>query len=401
MTAHRSFRELFDLDPSLTYLNSGTHSICPTRVTDEVIRHLRAFERNPTANLAGVWPKLWASQQALARYLGARPEDLILRPSVTSAMNAFLMTIPLAHGSGEILVSDGEYGAIANICRFRAERDGLSLRAFHLPGWTAELAHATEDSLVDCVLRELRPETRILVLSHVITGNGLRLPIERIAHETRKRGVLFAVDGAHATGAIEMDFARLEDVDFYAGNLHKWVMGPKGTGFGWRSPRHQDALQPLEAGWTTFAPHPPHTGFAPGHTNTQRLLNAASIDFAPWLALPEVFKLWSELGADAVRARLGALQACVEREMRNQVGWNLLASPDLKLRGPLLAYELPQAFEAEGYGFMFRFYEKHRIQVASSMLQGRWVLRISPHIYNTEEEIAHAARAIAELARAP
>ena len=48
------------------------------------------------------------------------------------------------------------------------------------------------------------------------------------------------------TGALPLDFKRFDDVDFYGGNLHKWVMGPKGTGFGWVHPRHQKSLEPRE-----------------------------------------------------------------------------------------------------------------------------------------------------------
>lgn len=396
--AHRSFREEFALAPDLIYLNSGTHSICPRRVTDAVVGYLRECERNPTANLVGIWDKLWEVQKGLGAFLGARPEDLFLRANVTAAMNSFILGMPLPVGPGEILVSDVEYQAVVNICRYRAEQSGLKLRAFHLPGRNArEFDGLTAEALAELVVCELKPDTRMLLLSHVTTGHGLKLPIELIARETRKRGILLAVDGAHATGALPLDFSKLGDLDFYGGNLHKWAMGPKGTGFGWVHPLHQDRLEPREIGWTTFESGDPHNRFAPGSRFAQKHIQAASIDFAPLLGIGEMIAFWREHGADKIRARLSELQACVAREIGNQVGWDWLAPTDPALRGPLLSFELPAKLEAEGYGLMKRVLKNHKLQIASSRLQGRWVMRIAPHIHNTEAEIQQAAKILARL----
>ena len=114
MSNRSLFRSEFDLDESLIYLNAGTHSICPRRVTGALIEHLKVYERNPTGGLVSMWDRLWSVQQQVAAFLGARPEDLFLRTNVTSAMNAFILGIPLPAGPGEILISDAEYQAIVN-----------------------------------------------------------------------------------------------------------------------------------------------------------------------------------------------------------------------------------------------------------------------------------------------
>ena len=258
------FRDDFSLDENVLYLNSGTQSICPRSVLDAVVRNLRQYERNPTDQLIQSWARLWQVHQELGAFLGARPEDLFLRPNITSAMNAFILGAPLSPQS-EILISDTEYGAIVNTCRYRVERDkasGLTLRSFHVPGRAHEFENLTEDSLCELIVAQLSPSTRMLVLSHVMTGSGLVIPVEKLAAQTRARGVLLVIDGAHSVGALELDFLRYDDVDFYGGNLHKWALGPKGTAFGWAHPRHHTSLQPLEAGWTTFEALSPHNRFA-------------------------------------------------------------------------------------------------------------------------------------------
>lgn len=393
------FRAHFDLDPALTYLNSGTQSIAPRRVAEAVTRHARAYERNPTAELIAVWGKLWNVQRELGDFLGARAEDLFLRANVTAAMNALILGMPLEAGS-EILIGDTEYGAVHHIARFRSEQGGHPLRVFHIPTRASEVAAFSETALVDLVVGALSPRTRMVILSQVMTGSGLQIPIAPISRELRKRDVLFVVDGAHATGALDMNFADLAELDFYAGNLHKWLMGPKGTGFAWVHPRHQDALVPRHAGWTTYDVRAPHESFAPGHPFAQRHLEASCIDFAPFLACAEAFAFWRELGAERIRGRQASLRDCARTEMHARLGWDCLTPEAPELSGPLLSFEMPEQLQSMGFGLLTELLSHHQVQVGVTQLQGRWILRLSPQIYNSEVEIQRAVRAIAELAGA-
>src|SRR5687767_4317170 len=112
-------REEFDLDPKVIYLNSGTHSIVPKKVLEAVQRYQKEYEKNPTHSLFKAWGELWEVQKELARYFNADPKDIFLRPNITAVLNAFVLGLPLEKKS-EILISDLEYGAITNLCRFRA-----------------------------------------------------------------------------------------------------------------------------------------------------------------------------------------------------------------------------------------------------------------------------------------
>ncbi|MDE2510628.1 MAG: aminotransferase class V-fold PLP-dependent enzyme, partial [Elusimicrobia bacterium] len=278
----------------------------------------------------------------------------------------------------EILLSDMEYPAVANICRYRAERDGLTVRTFSLP-FTPE---------------QLRPETGLLVLSHVLTGTGEVLPVAEIAAATRAQGVLLAVDGAHAAGALELDFRTLGNLDFYGSNLHKWMMGPKGTGFGWVSPRHHEALRPLEAGWATFESPDDYAAFGDGARFPARMLMQGCRNFAPFFAIEDTLAYWDAAGAAKIRSRIRELQRRVEAELT----WPLLSPPlDGGARGPLTTYELPARLEQEGYGLMKRILKEHALQIGLPSVKGRSRLRLSPHIYNTEDEISRAAEILRSL----
>ena len=334
------------------------------------------------------WGRLWEAQKRLGAFFGADPRCLFLRQNVTEAMNAFILGMPLPMGS-EILLSDLEYQAVENVCRYRAERDGLTLRRFHIP--VPEAGRLSPREIADLVAGELRTETGLLVLSHVFTGNGMVLPIAEIAARARERGVLFAVDGAHAAGGLELDFATLENLDFYGSNLHKWMLGPKGTGFGWVSPRHHEALRPLEAGWTTFESPNDYKSFGDGARFPARFLMQGCRNFGPFFAVEETLKFWEKHTPSKIRACIRSRQEFLEAEVAAKLNWPLL-SPALDggMRGPLTTYALPAHLEEQGYGLMSRLLVEHRLQISMTRMQGRWRMRLSPHVYVAEEDISRA-----------
>ena len=380
------FRDEFDLDPGLIYLNSGSHSICPRLVIAAVEKYQREAEKNPTTGLFLAWERLWAVQKKIAEFFKADAQNLFLRANVTTVLNTFIMGIPL-DGPGEILVTDLEYGAIVNACRYRAEQDGLSLRTFVLPTSREIYSTLSEDSLVQQIVLNFRPNTKMLLISHVMTANGLVIPIAKLAKETRQRGIILIVDGAHGPGALPLDFSRLSDVDYYAGNFHKWFMGPKGTGFGWVPGRHQKALKILEPGWTTYDVPSVYQTFGSGSVFQTRFMISASHNFAPFYALNETLEFWKRHGAETIFARLGELSEFTSREADRILGWKSLSPPPGPLLGPLISWESPDIFSDLKYNWMLRLLREYGLQVATPPVRGKNALRISPHIYNTEEEI--------------
>jgi len=236
------------------------------------------------------------------------------------------------------------------------------------------------------------------MLSHVLTTNGLVLPIREIARETRKRGVLLAIDGAHATGAVELNFRDLDDVDFYAGNLHKWVMGPKGTGYGVIPERHHDRMLPLEGGWTSYESKEPYDLFGEGSRMQGRLLISSPQDFSSFFAIPEAVKFWTEIGTAQILAHRKYLRIILQEEVHKNLGWEFLSSMQ-EPQGPLLAWELPEELQRAGRSLMWEILKNARVQVVINQINGRFCLRLAPALHNTESEMRTAIQALGGEAR--
>ncbi len=380
----------------VSYLNSGSMSLSPTSVINKIQNLRNEYEQNPTNGLFLAWPRMWQVQKDLAQFFKSPAQNLFMRTNVTYVMNDFLMALQLPAGS-EILTSDLEYGAIVKICEYKAKIQNHSFRMFSFYDKGTPADQVSEDTLLERLERSLSPKTKLVMLSHVMTGCGLRIPIEKIAKLLRQKNIFFAVDGAHGPGSNDLSFENTA-VDFYGSNLHKWIMGPKGTGFGYLAPHMREHLQPQFAGWTTGEP-PDHLKiFGEGDQWTSRWMINSTHQFADFYAVSDALNFWQETGREQIFKRQQHLGQYAAHKIEEKTGWKCLSLFKPEIRGPLMAFALPEKITNLGFPFLFHLQKEHRLVVSMVVLQGSWCLRVSPNVYNTENEIDQAAKILASFA---
>jgi len=379
----RKVREEFLLAPNEIYLNSGTWSAVPRRAHEAVIAALREVERNPTMQLRILRERAAWVRDRIADYAGSKRTDLVFFPNVTMAINALLRGLPLQ--GGEAIYSDQEYGASVTALRFVAMRRGMTVRSFPLPQTPHEPAE-----IVDAVRAALRPETRLVLLSHVTSPTGMVLPVEHIGPLLAERGVRFVVDGAHAPGSVPLYLDRLV-CDGYGGNLHKWFLGPKGTAFAWVPQYHQGEIDPLIVGFGGFRQREqnPQTTSAPMGTKFQASFGMQGcFDLSPFLGLATTLDFRTEIGEERILTRLRQLAAYTRAVFARELGWRLVTPTHPELSAAMSTFEMPAFFRDRAPDLQTWFYERYRITVAFHVPAGSSpLIRISPHIYNSEAEI--------------
>ena len=374
-----NFSKLFH-SPVGINLNAGTVSATPLSILEKITSYQNAFETNPPANWLTIWPKLWNAQQKVASFFKADPDDIFLRTNVTVACNEFILGVEL--GPGELVSTNLEYGAIHNILRLRAQNERRELRTIPLI-----TQFKTEDEILQTVLSGLTDKTRLLLVSHVTTASGLIMPIQRIAQETRKRGIVLVVDGAHGPGSVPLDFSQLQDVDFYGGNLHKWMMGPKGTGFGWVPKWRQPTVHNIQAGWTTFEDIPYFDQFGNGSVFARRMLQAYSFNFSSYLALADLIDFWNEVGEEKILQRQNELKLFTRQMVESKLKFKPVHSPNPNLSANLSTYELPVKLQESEAVSILNIYEKTQVTINLPSINGTKHLRFSPGIWVNEKEI--------------
>jgi isopenicillin-N epimerase len=377
-TFGRTMLEHWLLDPESTYLNHGTVGATPRRVLQRQQALRDEMERQPSRfmlrELNGHQPMPWrdvsrlreASDQ-VAAFLGARPDDLVFVPNVTTGMNAVLGSLPLGPGD-EVVITDLAYGAIALAAGFVVDRGGATLRTVHI-----EYPVRDAGDVVEPIVRALTPQTKLVAIDHVTAQTALVLPVAALAAECRARGVPVLVDGAHVPGSRPLDIPSL-GVDWYAANLHKWAHAPRGCGILWAAPDRQSVVHSPIVSW--------------GHNKGFRdeFEHTATGDPTSYLAAPEGLALLRDWDFDA----------CVE--YMHGLAWEAAAMLTERWRTTFEIPPLPQdagATDADATRLRLALLLEERIEVQLHAWRGRLWTRVSAQIYNDRADIARLADAVA------
>jgi isopenicillin-N epimerase len=211
------------LDPAVVFLNHGAFGACPGPVLAAQSAWRERIERQPLQFLVReLEAHLDSARESLARQVGADAEDLVFVPNATAGVNTVLRSLVFQPGD-ELLVTDQEYNATRNALNFAAERSGARVVVVKIP-----FPFQDARELIEPVLNQVTPRTRLALLDHVTSQTGVVLPIAQLVGELNERGVDTLVDGAHAPGMVALDLKRL-GAAYYTGNCHKWLCAPKGA----------------------------------------------------------------------------------------------------------------------------------------------------------------------------
>jgi selenocysteine lyase/cysteine desulfurase len=214
-------------EPGLNYLNTAALGPTPRSVLDQVLKAWYELELNPVMTSYGDGAVHMATDRAreqVAALIGCAPDELLITRCATEAMNSAALGLNLERGD-RVLMTDVEHEGGSIGWEHLKRRRGIDIDKVSIaPGDfdTASVISRFEKTLTD--------RTKVISVSHVITSTGLRLPIAEIAALANKRGILCVVDGAQAVGGIDVDVKKL-GCHAYVATGHKWLMGPKGTGF--------------------------------------------------------------------------------------------------------------------------------------------------------------------------
>ena len=219
------FAALWPLDPAIGFLNHGSFGSCPLAVLEKQAELRQRMERQPVdflvRDLEGLLDK---ARAALAEFVGADLDDLVLVPNATAGVNSVLRSLEFGSGD-ELLVTDHEYNACRNVLDYVAGRAGAKVVTAEVP-----FPLHSEQQIIDAVLGKVTERTRLLLIDHVSSQTALVFPLAKIVEQCSARGVDVLVDGAHAPGMLALDVNAI-GAAYYAGNCHKWVCAPKGAGF--------------------------------------------------------------------------------------------------------------------------------------------------------------------------
>ena len=362
------------LAPDIVHINHGSFGGCPQAVFDASIEWRRRLEAAPMKFLVLEWQDaLDEARRALADFLRAPADRLAFMPNTTTGVATALASTTLATGD-EILVTDHGYRAVRNQVRRLADAQGLRPVTVTLP------LPFDADAAVAAITAGVTDRTRVAILDHITSPTGFVMPLERIVPVLAARGITVIVDGAHAPGQLALDVGALlaEGVTWYAGNNHKWLCAPKGSGFLVVAP-----------GVTSFRPVVTSHGATPEYGPTNRL--HAELDWmgtsdpTPHLCVPTAIATIAELanGWRHAIARNHALAVEMRTRLVGALGSSLLCDDDAL--GTMAAVPITLPANTKPLELEKRFLVDNWEVPIVDFVHGPLV-RVSAHLYNHADQ---------------
>lgn len=371
-------KEQFSLAPGLILMNAANLCPSPYPVQEAVFRHTRDVNRDASFQNRGKFGALKEeARRALAEYVGASASEIAITRNTSEGNNTVVNGLDLGAGD-EVVLWDQNHPTNNVSWDVRARRWGFTVRRVSTPPSPTDAGE-----LLDSMLAALTNRTRVLAFSHVSNSSGVALPAKELCRVARERGILTLVDGAQSFGALDLD---LHDMgcDFFTASSHKWFMGPKEAGLMYVREESQDRLWPTHVG----------VGWEAAEANgAQKFENMGQRDDAAVVSMSTAAAFHGAIGPAAVEVRVRVLASAVKEGLADAVPGARFHTPLAPgMSAGVVVFALPGVAHREVFQ---EVYETHRLGCAAmgGAFDG---IRLSPHIYNTLDEVGRAVEALAD-----
>ncbi|MEM7414038.1 MAG: aminotransferase class V-fold PLP-dependent enzyme [Gemmatimonadota bacterium] len=365
-------RARFMLPDDIAYMNNASLGMPPRDVVDAVANGYAAISSEPLHGKHDLQAVIAEeSVPAIARIFGASTEEIFLTRNATEALHLQSVGLGLEAGD-EVLITTQEHPAGAKPWAYRAAAHGITVREVFVP---SPLDSA--EAVVARFAEAIGPRTQAIAFCHVTRG-GHRYPVRALCAMARERGLTTLVDGAQAVGQFPIDVTEL-GCDAYSASLHKWILGPTGTGFLYVNedarPVFSSAFEPADG--------PTEDAYGPGGT----------ADFPVRAALATATRFVEAIGLERVERRCRWLSDYLKEGLATLDGCTLLSGPDALSAPGSTIFELDGLDAVESVPLME---EIARVHIDEHQRDGHNAIRVSTHIYTTRDEIDRLLQGLRE-----
>jgi cysteine desulfurase/selenocysteine lyase len=363
-----SIRALFPVTERAIYLNHAAVSAPPQPTIDAIQSQLADVSENGSVNFRSWLAVKENARRLVAAMLGARPEQVAFMRNTSDGLST------VANGL--------DWRAGDNLVTFRREFPSNLypwLRLRDARGVEVRVCEEREGRVdIDELIRLIDGRTRIVAISQVQYASGFRADLERIGRAARVHDALLVVDVIQGLGVIPID-VEAELVDVAAAACHKWLLTPEGVGILYLSGRARERIQPTLVGWTSV-PNPDDYGnYEQGWNQGTLAWETGTAPVALIHGLEASLKLLNKVGVGRIQAYLETLTNHLCERLKN-TSYKILSSRRAGETSQIVCIQ-----NTAGLSPMNLYTELKKKQIITAPRGDR--LRISPHFYNTFEEI--------------
>ena len=372
-------KEQFILKAGLTLMNAANLCPSPHTVIEKVYSLTRDEDADPSFQNRAKFKALHdEARKKLAAYIGASEEEVAIVRNTSEGNNIIVNGLYLKEGD-EVVILDQNHPTNNIAWDVRAARFGYTVKRVSLnspPSSVEEVLKAFHDAV--------SAKTKALAFTDVSNTTGLRLPSKELCRFARERGIYAHIDGAQTFGVLELDLHDL-GCDSYAASSHKWFMGPKEAGVLYVRKERIGEIWPsvVGIGWGDEV-----------KTSARGALKFETLgqrDDAAMAAMGTTADFHNLIGRSRIEARVIKLTEALKEGISKMPKARLTTPMDRELSAGICIAR----FEGVDHRKLHEeLYAKHGIATAPT-----GGIRLSPHVYNTLEEVDRAIAAIDRIVR--
>jgi selenocysteine lyase/cysteine desulfurase len=361
-------RALFPVTERANYLNHAAVCAPPIPTIEAIQSQLADVSENGSVNFRNWIAVKERTRQLVAGLLGARPEQVAFVRNTSDGLSTVANGLDWRAGDN-LVTFRNEFPS--NIYPWLRVRDAL--------GVEVRMCEEREGRIdLDELISLIDTRTRLVAISQVQYGSGFRADLARIGRAARAQDALLVVDVIQSLGVIPINVER-DLIDVAAAACHKWLLTPEGLGLLYLSDRARERIQPTLVGWTSV-PNPEDYGnFEQGWNRGTLAWETGTGPVALIHGLEASLKLLNETGIAAIQVYLETLtdHLCERLQVSN---YQVISSRRAGEKSQIVCIQ-----HRGGLSPMDLYNHLKKRNIITAPRGGS--LRVSPHFYNTLEEI--------------
>jgi selenocysteine lyase/cysteine desulfurase len=361
-----NWRDLFPISKHYVFCNHA--AVAPlSGPAAEAMRHYVEKTEASAGLGAGFYRRAEEVRRLAARLINAEPRDITFIKNTTEGIGWVAAGLPWQQGDN-VVTTAVEFPA--NVYPWM----GLRSRGVELRMVPEENGRICTDRL----LAAIDGRTRLVSVSAVQYASGFRMGLAGIGQYCRGRGVLFCVDAIQALGVLPVD-VRETGIDFLAADGHKWLCGPEGCGLFFCRHELLSRLEPPYAGWLCMRDALDFGSYRFEYVDTACKFDTGSYNLAGIHGLGASIEMFLDIGIERIASQVLMLTDRLAEAVQAK-GYRLVSSRTSGEASGIVSF-ISDRHDHEL--IRQRLENDHRIIIA--VREGR--LRVSPHFYNTVEEM--------------
>jgi selenocysteine lyase/cysteine desulfurase len=361
-----ALREEFPITRNYNFLNHASVAPIPKRAAEAMTQYLTQQQEGSYVK-ARYGRQVAHARRTAAELIGAKPDEVAFTKSTSEGI--CFVANGLKWNAGDNIVTTAVEFPSNMYPWMNLQSRGVQLRTI-----MEENGRIPIDNLIDAI----DSHTRVVAVSAVQFSSGYRMDLHDLGEWCQKRGVLFCVDAIQTLGVLPINVREMH-IDFLSAGGHKWLCGPEGTGIFFCDRELAGHLRPTTLGWRSMKNGEDFSHYNYEFHDDARRFEASAHNVAGIVGLGASMDLLIEVGIEQITEHVLSLTDHLVERVRER-GYRIFSSRADGEKSGIVSIASPSVDLPQ---LQQHLENEHRI--ITIIRDGR--LRISPHLYNTVEEI--------------